>query len=107
MLPSEWREVREQRIRHALTAATQGVECTAEINGVPQREGGCDQGQAAGAMLLCLGGSVTQATQTMEADGAGSALQDSPLLSSRSATVHPPRRAYLISRAGLMRSSTA
>ena len=71
MLPTERREVSKQRIRHALSASTQDIECAAEINGVPQRDRGGDQCKAAGAMLLGLGGSVSQATETMEADGAG------------------------------------
>src|SRR3954453_23634967 len=55
MLPAERREVDEQRIRHRVATAMQGVQCAAEINGVPQGDGGREQGQAAGPVLLGLG----------------------------------------------------
>ena len=71
MLPAERREVGEQRVRHHLAAAAQGIERTAEVDRVPQRDGGGDQGEAAGAVLLRLGGAVAQAAEPVEADGAG------------------------------------
>ena len=84
MLPAERREVDEQRIRHRVATAMQGVQCAAEINGVPQGDGGRDQGQAAGTVLLGLGRAVAQAAEPMEAHGTAraSALRLSPLFSS-------------------------
>ena len=40
----------QQSVWHRLAIAAHGVERAAEINGVPQRYRGCDQGEPAGAV---------------------------------------------------------
>jgi hypothetical protein len=45
MLPTDRRELAQQGLRHDLTLLAQRVECTIEIGGVPQRDGGGDQRQ--------------------------------------------------------------
>ena len=45
------------------------VQGAAEIDGVPQHDGGCDERQVTGAVLLWFGGAVTQTTKTVEAHG--------------------------------------
>src|SRR4051812_8069521 len=82
MLPAERREVDEQRIRHRVATAMQGVQCAPEITGVPQGDGGRDQGQAAGTVLLGLGRAVARAAEPMEHTARASALRLSPLFSS-------------------------
>src|SRR5215210_1904018 len=71
VLPAERREVGEQGIWHRLAAAAQGILRATEIDGVPQGDGGRDQGQAAGTVLLGLGRAVTKAAKPMEAHGTG------------------------------------
>src|SRR3954454_13404751 len=71
VLPAERREMGEQRIRHRLATTMQGVLRTAEIDGVPQGDGGRDQGQATGTVLLGLSGAVARAAEQMEAHGTG------------------------------------
>ena len=71
MLPAERGEVGEQRVRDHVAAAPRGIQGTTEIDGVPQRDGGGDQGEAAGPVLLSLGRAVVQAHETVEAHGAG------------------------------------
>ncbi len=60
----------EQRIRHDVAAETDGIECAAEIDRVPQHDGRRDQGEAARAMSLGLGGAIVEPPEAMEADGA-------------------------------------
>ena len=60
MLPAERGDVGEQRVRRRLAAAAQSVDGSAEVHRVPQRDGGGDEGEAAGAVLLQLGGAVAQ-----------------------------------------------
>ena len=74
MLPSERGQVGQERIRDRLAAAAHRVERAAEINCIPKRNGGRDQNQAAGAVLLRFGGAVAQVSEPMEANGAGEAL---------------------------------
>jgi hypothetical protein len=57
----------EQRIRYDLAVAAQGVERAAEIDGIPQDDGGRDQGEAADAVRRQLGGAVAQAAEAVEA----------------------------------------
>jgi len=71
VLPAERRQVGQQGVRDHLAAAAHRVEGTAEIDGVSQGDGGRDQGEATGPVLLRLGGSVAQAPEPVEADGAG------------------------------------
>ena len=42
MLPAERSEVGEQRVRDQVAAAPRSIQRAAEIDGVPQRDGGCD-----------------------------------------------------------------
>ena len=70
MLPAKRGEVGEQGIWNQVAAAAGGIQCPAEIDGVPQHDGGCDQGQTAGTVLLTLGGAVVQPAKTVEAYGA-------------------------------------
>src|SRR3954453_12980035 len=71
MLAAERRELDEQRIRHRVATAMQGVLRTAEINGVPQGDGGRDQRQATGTVPWGLGRAAAQAAEPMEAHGTG------------------------------------
>ena len=71
MLPAQRGEVGEQGIRDQVTTAAGGIQCPAEIDGVPQHDGRRDQGQAADTVLLALGGAVVQPSKTVEAHGAG------------------------------------
>ncbi len=48
----------KQRVEDDLTSTAQHLRRAAEVDGVPQRDGGGDQGEAAGAVLLQLGGAV-------------------------------------------------
>ena len=61
VLPTKRCEVGEQFVRHRNATASDNVEGAAEIDGVPQHNCRCYQGEAAGPMLLGLGGSVVQA----------------------------------------------
>ena len=45
MAPADWREVGEPRARDRLALTVQGVQGSAEMRGVPQRDGGSDQGE--------------------------------------------------------------
>ncbi len=60
----------EQRIRHDVAAETDGIECAAEIDRVPQHDGRRHQGEAARAVSLGLGGTIVEPPEAMEADGA-------------------------------------
>ena len=71
MLPAERHEVGKQSVRHGFATATHSVERAAEIDGVPQRDRGRDQGEPTRAVLLCLDGTVAQSAEAMEADGTG------------------------------------
>jgi hypothetical protein len=59
--------VGEQRIWYGLATASQCVEGTAEIDGVPEHDGGSDERQATGAVLLQFGGTISQTTEAVEA----------------------------------------
>ena len=82
MLPAERGDVGEQRIRHRLAAAAHGIERAAEIDGVPERDRGGDEGQPARAVLQQLGRAVAQPAEAVEATARASALRLSPLFSS-------------------------
>src|SRR5215218_211259 len=56
VLPAERRDVCEQRVGYLLATAAQDIERAAEVDCVPERDGGGDEGEAAGAVLLQLGG---------------------------------------------------
>lgn len=82
MLPADRREVGEQQIRHRFAAMAECIQRAAEVDRVPERDGGGDQRQPAGPVLLCRGGAVAQAAEPVEADGPARALRASPLFSS-------------------------
>ena len=71
MLPADRREMGEQRIRDHFAAAAQGINGTAEIDGVPERDGGGDESQPAHTVLLGLDRAIAQAAEAVEADGTG------------------------------------
>jgi len=52
VLPAKRGEMGEQRVRDQVAAAAHDVQRAAEIDGVPQRDGGRDKGKSTGAMLL-------------------------------------------------------
>jgi hypothetical protein len=58
----------QQGVWHHLAMAAHGVEHATEVNGVPQRYGGRDQGEPACTMLLCFDSPVAQLAKAMEAD---------------------------------------
>ena len=68
MLPAEWCEMGQQGVRHYLATTTYRVERTAEVNSVPQRYGGGNQGEPARAMLQRLDAPVAQLAEAMEAN---------------------------------------
>lgn len=61
----------QQGIWDHIATAARGVEGASEIDGVPECDSRCNQGQTARPMLLRLGGAVAQASEPVEADGAG------------------------------------
>jgi hypothetical protein len=52
-------------------AATQVIERTVEIYGVPERDSGGDEGKPARTVLLRLDRTIAQPAETVEADSAG------------------------------------
>ena len=70
MLPSEWGKVCEQRVRHDVAAETDGIERAAEVDRVPQDDRRRDQGEAARAVSLGLGGAIVKPSEAVEADSA-------------------------------------
>jgi hypothetical protein len=81
VLPAEWGEVGEQCVGHRLAVAAQGLDGAAEVDRVPERDGGGDEGEAAGAVLLQLGGTVAQPSRPSrwKHTARASALRASPL----------------------------
>jgi hypothetical protein len=71
VLPAERGEVGEQFIWHHVATVANNVDGTPEIDCVPQHDGRRYQGQAAGPVLLGLGGAVVQAPEAVEAYGSG------------------------------------
>lgn len=47
------------------------LDSTFEVDGIPERDGGCDQIEPAGTMALIFKGSVPYFAQAVEEDGAG------------------------------------
>jgi hypothetical protein len=84
MLPADRREVAQKRFGHDLTLLAQGVESTIEIDGVPQRDGGGHQRQPASTILLDFYGAITQATESVETDGASESISGLALVQFRS-----------------------
>src|SRR5690348_17811890 len=60
----------EQRVRDYFAAASQGINGTAEIDGIPERDGGGDESEPARTVLLGLDRTIAQAAEAVEADGA-------------------------------------
>lgn len=71
MLPAEGGKVGEQRFRDHFAATTQVIECTVEIQGVPERDSGGDEGKPACTVLLRLDRTIAQLAEAVEAAGAG------------------------------------
>ena len=71
MLPAERREEGQHVVRDRLALGAHGVDDPGDLDGVPQDDGGGDEGQAARAVLQGLGRAVAHAAEAMEADGAG------------------------------------
>ena len=69
MLPAERGKVGEQRRRDQVAVAPCCAQGATEVDGVPQRDGGRDQGEAAGPVLLGLGRAVVQPPEAVEAHG--------------------------------------
>ena len=63
----------QQMVWHALDLAEHG-DGPLQIAGVPQDDGGDDQVEAGGAMLLVLVGPITNLAQAMNEHGAGEAV---------------------------------
>lgn len=57
MFPAEWRDVLEESGIDGLRLS-ECLDCTFAIDGIPERDGGCDQIESAGPMTLILKGSV-------------------------------------------------
>ena len=66
MLPAERGEMGKQCIGYHVATTPRDIQCPAEIDGVPQHDGGRDEGEAAGAVLLSLGRSVVQPPEAVE-----------------------------------------
>ena len=71
MLPAEGREEWQHRVGDVVALGAHLLDHAGHLDGVPQHDGGGDEGQAARAVLQRFGGSVAHATEAMEADGAG------------------------------------
>lgn len=64
------------------------LDCTFEIDGIPERDGGCDQIESTGPMTLILKGSVSYLAQAIGEYGAGEGVAGfSFIKASRDATV--------------------
>lgn len=80
MLPADRGKVGKQWVRYDFTAATQAVERTAEIHGVPKGNGGSDEREPACAILLRLGCTIAQPAEAMKANGASKGVARLPLV---------------------------
>jgi hypothetical protein len=70
VFPSEWRDVLEQSGVDNLRLS-KSFDSTFQIDGIPERDGGCDQIEPAGTMTLVLEGPISYLAQAVEEDGAG------------------------------------
>src|SRR3712207_512039 len=68
VLPAERRDMGEQRAGDDLPPTAQDLQRAGEVDGVPQSDGGRDQGKAARPVLLQFGRAVAQPPEAMEAD---------------------------------------
>lgn len=66
MLPAERRDVGQPLTGDRLATPAQDVEGTGQVPGVPQGDGGNDEGEAARPMLLRFQASVTDAAKPVE-----------------------------------------
>jgi hypothetical protein len=69
VLPAQRREVGKKVVGHTLSLA-QGVDRVVQIAGVPQGDGGDEEVQTGGAVLLVLVGAVADFAEPMNEDGA-------------------------------------
>jgi len=90
VLPADGSKVGKQRFRDHFAAATQVIERTVEIYGVPERDSGGDEGKPARTVLLRLDRTIAQPAEAVETDSAARALRASPLLSSTVACRRSP-----------------
>lgn len=93
VLPAERRDVGQQGVGDVFTVAAQPVDRAAEVDRVPERGGGRDQGQPARAVLLQLDGAVAQLPEPVEADGAAERVAGLALAQLRRGV--PPERRLL------------
>ena len=70
MFPSEWRDVLEESGIDGLRLS-KCLDSTFEVDGVPERDGCCDQVQSTGPMTVVFKGAVPYLAQAVEEDGAG------------------------------------
>jgi hypothetical protein len=71
VLPADGSKVGKQRVRNNFAAAAQLSQCTTEIHGVPERDRGGDEREAARTILLRFGRPIAQPAKAMEADRPG------------------------------------
>jgi len=71
VLPADGSKVGKQRFRDHFAAATQVIERTVEIYGVPERDSGGDEGKPARTVLLRLDRTIAQPAEAVETDSAG------------------------------------
>ena len=70
MLPSERRDVGEKLVGNDFAARAQLVDGAAEIDGVPENDGGDGEIEAGGAVALVFEGAVADFAEAMEEHGA-------------------------------------
>ena len=69
MLPSERRDMGKQLIRNDFAARTQFVDGAAEIEGVPENDGGDGEIEARGAIALVFERAITDFAEAMKEHG--------------------------------------
>ena len=72
--PTGARWASKRRVRDHFAAATQVIERTVEIYGVPERDSGGDEGKPARTVLLRLDRTIAQPAEAVETDSAGEGL---------------------------------
>ena len=70
VLPADRGEVGKQRVWDNFIGATQVVERTAEVHGVPECNTGSDEREPTRPILLGLGSTIAQPAEAMKVDGA-------------------------------------
>ena len=71
MLPAQRGDVGEQHVGYIGARRPQVTDGPVEVNGIPERDCGRDQGQPGSAVPLVLEGAVAQFAKPVEEDGAG------------------------------------